>query len=66
MAGLVAGEFAAPVERQRHFFDRHLAPWMARLFADLETAKAAEFYRPVGAIGRLFIEIETAAFALSE
>jgi TorA maturation chaperone TorD len=66
MAGLVAGEFAAPVERQRHFFDRHLAPWMARFFADLETAKAAEFYRPVGAIGRLFIEIETAAFALSE
>jgi TorA maturation chaperone TorD len=66
MAGLVAGEFAAPVEGQRHFFDRHLAPWMARFFADLETAKAAEFYRPVGAIGRLFIEIETAAFALSE
>jgi len=64
MAGLVAGEFAAPVERQRYFFDRHLAPWMARFFADLEAAKAANFYRPVGAIGRLFIEIETAAFAL--
>jgi TorA maturation chaperone TorD len=66
MAGLVAGEFAAPVERQRYFFDRHLAPWIARFFADLEGAKAADFYRPVGAIGRLFIEIETAAFALSE
>lgn len=66
MAGLATGEFAAPVERQRYFFDRHLAPWMARFFADLEGAKAAEFYRPVGAIGRLFIEIETAAFALPE
>jgi TorA maturation chaperone TorD len=66
MAGLVAGEFAAPVERQRYFFDRHLAPWIARFFADLEGAKAADFYRRVGAIGRLFIEIETAAFALSE
>jgi TorA maturation chaperone TorD len=66
MAGFVAGEFAAPVERQRYFFDRHLAPWIARFFADLEGAKAADFYRPVGAIGRLFIEIETAAFALSE
>jgi len=64
MAGLVAGEFAASVERQRHFFDRHLAPWMARFFADLETERAAGFYLPVGAIGRLFIEIETQAFAL--
>jgi TorA maturation chaperone TorD len=66
MAGLVAGEFAAPVERQRYFFERHLALWMARFFADLEGAKAAKFYRPVGTIGRLFIEIETAAFALPE
>ena len=64
IAGLVAGEFIAPVERQRRIFDRHLAPWMARFIADLEAAKAAEFYRPVGAIGRLFIEIETKAFAL--
>jgi TorA maturation chaperone TorD len=66
MAGLAAGGFAAPVERQRYFFDRHLAPWMARFFADLEAAEAADFYRPVGVIGRLFIEIETAAFALPE
>ena len=66
MAGLIAGEFAAPPERQRHFFDRHLAPWMVRFFTDLEAAKAANFYRPVGAIGRLFIDIETHAFALPE
>jgi TorA maturation chaperone TorD len=64
MAGLAAGEFAALVERQRHFFDRHLAPWMARFFADLEAAERADFYHPVGAIGRLFIEIEAAAFVL--
>jgi TorA maturation chaperone TorD len=64
MAGLIAGEFAAPVERQQYFFERHLAPWIARFFADLEAAKAADFYRPVGAIGRLFIEIEAEAFAL--
>ena len=43
IAGLVAGEFIAPVERQRRIFDRHLAPWMARFFVDLEAAKAAEF-----------------------
>ena len=64
MSGLAVGEFAAPVERQRYFFDRHLGPWMARFFSDLESAKTADFYRPVGAIGRLYIEIETAAFAL--
>jgi len=64
MAGLITGEFAAPVERQHYFFDRHLAPWMPRFFADLEAAKAADFYRPVGAIGRLFIDLETEAFAL--
>jgi TorA maturation chaperone TorD len=66
MAGLVAGEFAAPVERQHYFFKRHLAPWIARFFADLDGTERADFYRPVGAIGRLFVEIETAAFALPE
>jgi TorA maturation chaperone TorD len=63
MAGLIAGEFAVPVERQQYFFDRHLAPWIGRFFADLEAA-AANFYRPVGVIGRVFVEIETRAFAL--
>ena len=64
MAGLSAGEFAVPVERQQYFFGRHLAPWIGRFFADLEAAQAANFYRPVGTIGRVFIEIETDAFAL--
>jgi TorA maturation chaperone TorD len=64
MAGLVAAEFAVPVERQRHFFAQHVAPWMGRFFTDLEAAKAADFYRSVGAVGRLFIEIEAEAFAL--
>jgi TorA maturation chaperone TorD len=66
MAGLIAGEFAVPVERQREFFGLHVAPWMARFFADVESASAADFYRSVGATGRLFIEIETAAFVLPE
>jgi TorA maturation chaperone TorD len=65
MAGLIDGPFRAPVERQRQIFDRHLAPWIGRFFADLEAAASAEFYRPVGTIGRLFIGIESEAFALS-
>ena len=33
-------------------------------FADLEQAESADFYRGVGALGRLFVNIETEAFAL--
>ena len=64
MAGLIGGQFPAAVERQRQIFEKHLAPWIGRFFADLAVADAADFYRHVGAIGRLFIEIETEAFAL--
>lgn len=66
MAGFVDGDFAAPAEEQRYFFDRHIAPWMVQFFADLEGAKAARFYRPVGTVGRVFLGIETQAFALPE
>jgi TorA maturation chaperone TorD len=64
MAGLISGQLPASVEKQRQIFDKHLAPWIGRFFADLEAAEAADFYRRVGAIGRLFIEIETEAFTL--
>ena len=65
MAGLIRGDFAADGIDERSFFERHLKPWAGRFFADLEIARAARFYRPVGAIGRLLIEIETEAFGLS-
>ena len=64
MAGLIGGEFRAPLDRQLQFQEKHLAPWIGRFFTDLEAAKAAVFYRPVGTIGRLFFDIETQAFAL--
>ena len=66
MAGLIAGEFAASIEHQHRFFERHLSPWVGRFFTDLEGAQAAKFYRPVGAIGRLFIDVEARAFALPD
>jgi TorA maturation chaperone TorD len=54
-----------PAERvQQQFFEKHLAPWIGRFFADLERAEAADFYRHAGTVGRLFMEIETEAFAL--
>jgi TorA maturation chaperone TorD len=64
MAGLVGRRFQAPDGADRELFEMHLAPWIGRFFADLERAEAGEFYRRVGALGRVLIEIETEAFAL--
>jgi TorA maturation chaperone TorD len=67
MAGLIEGSFGAPadLETQRRFYGRHLAPWAERFFADLEGARSAVFYAPVGSVGRAFMEIEQTAFGLS-
>ncbi|WFU69714.1 Cro/CI family transcriptional regulator [Bradyrhizobium sp. CB2312] len=65
MAGFAAGRFAASSDTQRAFFEKHLAPWMGRLFADIERAGNATFYRAVGALGRAFMEIETEAFTFA-
>ncbi len=64
MAGVTGGRFAAPAGTDRQLFDKHLAPWIGRFFADLERAEAADFYRRVGTLGRVFIDIEAEAFAL--
>jgi TorA maturation chaperone TorD len=63
MAGLIDRQFAA-AGADRRFFERHLRPWAIRFFTDLETARDAGFYRSVGAVGRLFLEIEDKAFRL--
>jgi len=65
MAGLVSGRFPAPRGADRALFEAHLAPWMEKFFADLERANAAEFYRSIGALGRVFMAVEAEAFALS-
>jgi TorA maturation chaperone TorD len=67
MAGLIMGDFGAPQDlgEQKRFFDQHLAPWAGHFFADLEKAKAATFYTPIGTLGRVFMEIETTAFGMA-
>jgi TorA maturation chaperone TorD/DNA-binding transcriptional regulator YdaS (Cro superfamily) len=65
MAGLAARTFEADFAEQAKFFERHLKPWAGRLFADLELAKQATFYRAVGRVGRIFMELESEAFALA-
>jgi TorA maturation chaperone TorD len=64
MAGLISGRLPAPTNADHEFFEKHLSPWMGRFFADLEQAAAADFYRRIGTVGRVFLEIETQAFAL--
>jgi TorA maturation chaperone TorD len=64
MAAFASGRFAAPEGAERRLFERHMAPWIGRFFADLERAEAADFYRHVGTLGRVFVHIETEAFAL--
>jgi TorA maturation chaperone TorD len=64
MSGVIGGTFEAPAGSDRQIFEKHMAPWIGRFFADLERAEMAQFYRAVGTLGRTFIDIETQAFAL--
>jgi TorA maturation chaperone TorD len=64
MAGLVGGDIAGPINADRDFFEKHLAPWIRRFFADLEKAEAVDFYARVGLLGRTFVDIETEGFTL--
>jgi TorA maturation chaperone TorD len=64
MAGLASGRFESEPGADRRFFERHVKPWAARFFGDLELSSAARFYRAVGGVGRLFMEIEAEAFNL--
>jgi len=66
MAGMVTGRFGAPADlaQQKQFFNKHIGPWAGHFFSDLEAAKNSVLYAPIGAIGRVFIEIEQEAFRM--
>jgi TorA maturation chaperone TorD len=64
MAGLASASFDNRPGADRALFENHLSPWISRFFADLEHAKAADFYRRVAAVGRVFVAIEAEAFAI--
>lgn len=66
MGALIAGRFGDPVDldRQKTFFNRHVALWAEHFFTDLERARNSVFYAPVGTVGRIFMKIETEAFRL--
>lgn len=67
MCAMITGAFTAPValDRQREFFNTHVAPWAERFFEDMEGSPSARFYRPVGTVGRLFLRIEAQSFEMA-
>ena len=66
MQGLITGLFDAPLPlaAQKAFYAAHLESWLPRFLADLEQAPSARFYRAVGKVGRVFLQIEAQAFAM--
>ncbi|MEQ9695184.1 molecular chaperone TorD family protein [Shimia sp. SDUM112013] len=67
MGALIVGRFGTPasVADQKTFFNRHIAPWAGHFYSDLEAAKNSVFYAAVGAVGRVFMEIESEGFRMS-
>lgn len=59
------GRGPAEIATQERLFRQHIAPWAERFFADLEQAPSARLFQPVGTAGRLFMTIETQAFAMA-
>lgn len=64
VSNVISGEIQAPAGADRAIFEKHMAPWVGRFFNDLEQSPTASFYARVGTLGRIFMEIETEAFAM--
>ena len=67
MAGMITGRFAkpAPLGEQKSFFNKHIGPWAGHFYSDLEAARNSVLYASVGAVGRVFMEIETESFRMT-
>ena len=56
---------ANPRSRANLHFEKHLNSWVHLLMSDIETAKTAVFYAPMGSLGKEFINIEREAFRMN-
>lgn len=67
MAGMIVGRFGppAPLEDQKAFWNKHIGPWAAHFYSDLEAAENSVLYASVGTAGRVFMEIEREAFRMT-
>jgi TorA maturation chaperone TorD len=60
------GSHRQPLDRQKQFFDTHIAPWYARCLDDIRAAGEANFYRLVADFAQAFLVVEAEAFELGE
>ncbi|WP_306112649.1 MULTISPECIES: molecular chaperone [unclassified Roseovarius] len=67
MGGMIRGRFGAPasLDDQKTFFAKHIGPWAGHFYTDLEAAQNSVLYASVGAVGRVFMEIEAEGFRMS-
>lgn len=67
MAGMIVGRFGAPapLDEQKNFWNKHIGPWAAHFYSDLEAAENSVLYASVGTAGRVFMEIEREAFRMT-
>jgi TorA maturation chaperone TorD len=66
MALLVDPEHGIPLSGQQKFFSEYVGNWMPKFFSDIQGAKNADFYRPVGRLGEAFMEFERVWLSLPE
>ena len=64
MAGLASGTLAGAGRRRPQIFEKHWRRGSAASSPISSAPRRRDFYRHVGTLGRVFIEIETEAFAL--
>lgn len=66
MAGMIVGRFGEPasLDQQKTFWNKHVGPWAAHFYSDLEAAKNSVLYASVGTAGRVFMEIEREGFRM--
>ena len=63
MAVIIA-ECVLSFDEEKAFFNKNIAPWMGRFFNDLCEAQSSAFYKPVGILGKQFIDIEQQYFSM--
>jgi TorA maturation chaperone TorD len=66
MALLADPEHGIPLPGQKAFFSEYVGNWMPRFFSDIQGAKSAAFYRPIGRLGEAFMEFERVWLSLPE
>ncbi len=66
MAALADPDTGEPITTQQRFFATFLAPWIERFMGDVRTARTADLFRQVAALGERFVVLEKQYLGLAE